>query len=241
MIYCQDAIGEQESAVEEYGSLFDYESTIPLAEARTLGSKCTTSAMYVAYCRRSSLEADFFSSITDQAKRDSRIDDGLNICHTLTRDQEEWTCVYIGEVAVSKKGRTAAKRFRHEFGFAGYLRQAPLLESLCSLLYRKFNWRSVRRRSANGIHGRIHLDPPHKIAFLAWCDKNIRCAWREVNLPVGEAKRKLSLDEKALILYFKPLLNLKFSQNPFKPFLQFQRDDFRKAAEDRSPGGIYED
>jgi len=51
---------------------------------------------------------------------------------------------------------------------------------------------------------------------------------------MNDVKQKLAADERRLILELKPLLNAKFSQNPFKARLKTARTAFRNSARDKT-------
>jgi hypothetical protein len=153
----------------------------------------------------------------------------LSLAHTLSDGAQTWVCAYIGEVAISLKGRTAAMRLRHEFELRGYCQQAPALEAIMAVLYEPQHWEPAHKRSKKGKL-RTYLQAVDKVAFLEWCEANVRCGWTPVNVDVDIAKLKVSRDERALIQELKPLFNVKGSVNPFARVVSDARHRFRNAS-----------
>jgi hypothetical protein len=211
--------------LREYEDLLSYEATMPMSKARELGRKCSTSAMYAHYLRAMVLDQAFFDSLINVAADRVR-DQCLHGCYRIRGDGEEWICVYVGQAGAFVSGRTAAHRFRHEFGLVGYFQQAPALEAICALIYKSINWTPISR----GKQGRVYLPAEQKACFLNWCDENVRCVFHSVPLVGNDAKRKLAPDERALISEPKPLLNHAFSENPFRQYLEKARREFRTGA-----------
>ena len=105
-----------------------------------------------------------------------------------------------------RRSCTAAKRLRHELGLCGYAH--------------------VQKKTERRTY---FIDDHEKQRFLGWCDQNVRAVWQEIHTPVDLAKQKLREDERAMIREFKPLLNVKDSDNPFKPCIKEARKRFRAA------------
>jgi hypothetical protein len=120
------------SGVTSYPQLTNFASTMRLSEANRLRKSCRASVVYVHYCRQSAI-LPCLSSFADARS-------WLDQAHSIVDDTGElWTCIYVGEVAISSKGRRAATRLYYEFG-GGYLRQGPPIELLCSMIYREKQW-----------------------------------------------------------------------------------------------------
>lgn len=120
-------------AQNQYPELTQFKSTVALDEADRQRTSCRKSAVYVHYCRQAAIEPYVISAVGAT----SCLEQAYSI---KDKDDNRWTCVYVGEVSISRSGRCAATRFYYEFGGGGYLRQAPALELLCSLLYRLRRW-----------------------------------------------------------------------------------------------------
>ena len=215
---------------DEYEDLFQYARTVSFNDAGLKGRRCMTSAVYAHYCNRSAL-APFILSLGSRSSAAARMDaqecaQCLSLAHNFINGAQTWVCVYVGEVAISPKGRTAAKRFRHEFELCGYCQQAPALEALCAVMYESRRWKPAHKRSEEG-ELRTYLQTGDKADFLKWCEENVRCAWKTVDVHVDIAKHKVSADECALIQELKPLLNVKRSMNPFAPVVSEARRRFR--------------
>jgi hypothetical protein len=211
-------------SLDEYATLRRYDGTLPMSEASELGRQCRTSAVYVHYCNRQELEPYVIAAAENQ-RLDWLRQQCLDVAHHLSKGTERWICVYVGEAAVSLRGRTAAKRFRHEFGLAGYFQQAPALDALCSILYKERKWTPVCKVSTGGKI-RTYLRPEDKREFLNWCARYVRCAWLPIDCDTSDAKRKVRGAEVALIFDLKPLLNVKESRNPFARFVTTARQRF---------------
>jgi hypothetical protein len=220
----RNCLGIMNSILLEYKELLRYGATLPISQARDLGRKCSTSAIYAHYWRATSLEthlASVLATAGDEVKHQC-----FRSSYRMQGEGAEWICVYVGLAGAFSTGRTAAHRFRHEFGLDGYFQQAPILEAICALVYRPLRWTPISR----GKTGRVYLPAAQKLQFLSWCNENIRCAFQTVALVGDDAKRKLEPDERALIAELSPLLNDKFSENPFRPYLKAARRNFRTEA-----------
>jgi hypothetical protein len=199
----------------KYAPLFQsrrFDSTITMEEADRRRRSCQASAVYVHYCRRAAIEPYVISA---GAARSC-----LEQAHSFSA-AEWWTCVYVGEVAISAAGRVAATRFYYEFAGGGHLKQASALESLCSLLYRGNKWTPYHTNSGGSLSTlRIYLLPHHREEFLAWRRQNVRVAWREFPDSLDSAKQRVRFAEAHLISGLAPLLNIRHGTNDFKPTLR---------------------
>ena len=211
--------------LQEYQDLLSYDATVPMSRALKIGRTCSTSAIYVHYLRATALDLSVSPFWLDCAADRVR-DQCLQASYRIRGDGAEWICAYVGQAAAFVTGRTAADRFRHEFGLAGYFQQAPVLEAICALVHRSQHWTPISK----GAQGRVYLPAEQRLSFLRWCTENVRCAFHGVPLVGDDAKRKLRTDERALISELKPLLNHAFSENPFTPYLKRARREFRSGA-----------
>jgi len=175
----------------------------------------THRSVYVHYCRTDVLEQYVIAAGGTR--------NCLDQAHSITDGIHCWTSVYVGESAISTKGRIAATRFRYEFGMRGYLKQAPAIESLCSLIYRHLSWGLYCRNGST----RAYLLPEHHENFVSWCNANVRVAYREFDLPVGIAKATVRKEEHELLSALRPLLNVKDATNDFLPIIRRLRGCLR--------------
>jgi hypothetical protein len=206
--------------LEEYEAILRYEETLPLTEAYKKGRQCKASAIYAFYGRRSAIE----HLVTSMIGESERARECLDIAYRIDDDAGggEWVLLYVGEVAISNRRRTAAKRFWYQLGLGGYLKQSPALELLCVLTNQEHHWQVFSKKDRT-----YFTDKAEKQRFLGWCNQNVRAVWQEIDSPVDEAKQKVREDERAIIREFKPLLNVKDSINPFKDYISEARKRFR--------------
>jgi hypothetical protein len=208
-------------ALTLYPDLTRYDATFSLDEANKNRTACRSSGVYVHYCHTDMLEPFVIAAGGTKACLDQ--------AHSIRNAGHQWTCVYVGECAESKKGRVFARRLYFEIGMGGYLRQAPAIEALCSLIFRKQKWIPYHTNPGKPPSKlRVYLEPEHREKFEAWCKAHVRVAYRKLDLPLATAKATVRTEERNLITGLSPLLNIKLGTNDFKLFSPTLRSDLRR-------------